>query len=62
MSDHHLSTLHAWLLACSLIQLFLCGVAAITGAIELQPTWAGALYLLVAVIALTPVAKILTTR
>jgi len=34
MSDHQLSTLHASLLACSLIGIFLCGVAAIAGAID----------------------------
>lgn len=62
MSNPQLSTMHAWLLAASVLGLFLCGVAGLTGAGTNKDAWFGVLYLLVAVIAFAGLAKLLLPR
>ncbi|MCH2136614.1 MAG: hypothetical protein MK101_08530 [Phycisphaerales bacterium] len=68
MSDQGPSNAYAWLLASSVILLFICGLVGLFSALNQMPFWSdlptmgGALWLLVGALAFAATARILTPR
>lgn len=62
MSQQRLSTLHAFLLACSVLGILFVGIAAGSGAANTIESWQGAIYLAVALAAFTMLFKLLTPK